>query len=173
MLKIEHGDGLSMKTINEFNEFNKNELQNDELINLSNKIEELLDSLQLDHEEIYEKYNDLNNSDFSIKLNINDIYLFNKIEQIINSFDKTFIRVITNEIFIKANNFKPNENNSKHIFNDYYTIFWFIRDSFLKEIYKYSLKLYENTSNNTVSFNKIEFIPRDISNKIKNIEKFP
>lgn len=166
MLSFRHGNGISMKSISEFKECKKNEIANNELINLSNRLEDLI-NFNAENE-----FNIKNNTDFFIKLDFKDNYLFDKIEQIINSFEETNIIVIDNNIFITANEFKQNENPSTILFSYYYDIYWFLRNSLLREIYKYSLKTFENTSNNSISFDKIEFVPKDVPNKIKNIKKF-
>ena len=166
MLSFKHGNGISMKSISQFNECKKNEIANNELINLSNRLEDLINS------NAENEFNIKNNTDFFIKLDFKDNYLFDKIEQIINSFEETNIIVIDNNIFISANEFKQNENPSTILFSYYYDIYWFLRNSLLREIYKYSLKTFENTSNNSISFDKIEFVPKDVPNKIKHIKKF-
>lgn len=175
MLTFEHGNGLSMKSINEFTEMiesnnpkiNAAVMALDELINLSNKIDDLDNTLKLKNN-VYEN----NNCDLCLIWNVKEPFLFEKLEQIINSFEKTTIKIINNDIIITSNTFKQNQTISKYKNPNYFTLYWFIRNSLVREIYKYSLEQYKITSDAYISLDKTIFNPKDISNKIKNMKYF-
>lgn len=161
-----------MKSENEFTEITITNINishvNDEFINLSNKIDELKESMNNKNDNI--KNNDEN---IFMKLSVKDISIFDKIEQIINSFENTSLRIIDSDIIIKTDSFRANTENKISFKNpNYKKLYWFIRNSLIREIYKYSLQLYNNTSNISISLGKIEYNPKDIPTKIKNIKLF-
>ena len=165
MLVFKHGTGISMKSKEEFLEQENNEQVINDFITLAEKIEELSNFIEND------ETNDIeNNSNFIIS--VKDELLFRKIEQIINSFEDISIIVHATNIYIKVSEYHYNENPTSKKFPNYLKLFWFIKNSLVRELYVYSLKSYHKTSNNVISFGKIEFLPKDLEKKIKIIEKY-
>ena len=176
MISFKHGNGLSMKSTKEFNTLNNNDTIPNDIINASTRLDDLLTSYMNNSKENNSKENNSkeNNSKDSeeYELSIIDNQLFEKLEQLINSFETITVRVYHNKIYVSGNSFKINTDNiGTNRYSHYFELYWFIKTSLMREIYEITLLLYEKTYNPIVSVGKISYNPKNINESIKNIKK--
>lgn len=162
MISFKHGTGISMVSATEFTELNNIENQNNEFIQLSDKIDELNEILKTEQKDSKNKIE----KGFNFSISVCDPLIFDKIEQIINSFSEISLRVSGNEVVIKTSEFVRNESPTSQKLPHFLKLFWFIRNSLLRNIYKLSLKMFKMTGNDAISFEKLGFIPKNLDQKL-------
>lgn len=120
MLTFEHGHGLSMQNSKEYSDIGKN----------GNLFNDLIDIAK----DIAINIADNEPPVSGIVLEVSDQYLFDKLEQLINSHERTDISVVGNRIVANVSEFHKNTNPSTIRYNHFYQLYWYIRTALIRNL---------------------------------------
>lgn len=141
MLTFGHGPGLSMQNTSEYAEISYNGRLYSELIDIANAIGDT----------------DIPISANSIILEVGDEYLFDKLEQLINSYEYTEVSVVGNHVVANVKTFHQNTSPSTIRYNHFYQLYWYIRTALVRNL------LFASVSNgqNSITIGASKYIIRN------------
>lgn len=130
MLTFEHGHGLSMQNSKEYSDIGKNGHLFNDLIDIAKDIAANTANIA-DTASTAENAGTAANA---IVLEVSDQYLFDKLEQLINSHERTEISVVGNHIVANVSKFNKNTNPSTIRYNHFYQLYWYIRTALIRNL---------------------------------------